>query len=210
MISGYAQIITCPHCGAKKKVQGLIPTNTYGQIVWSDNKSTSPTQPRVSFIQECPLCGTFFLMSRQNKKEYDKDSYWENGELSYSQLKKAWKQLSSIPDLAENEILGSLIMLVWAFNDEYTRKTLKDISEEEHNYIISIVKQLLELDNINDLLRAELLREIGQFDEAIEILEAYPIDNEFLRALKKKYRESAKTHNTRPFIIIGKGAFARS
>lgn len=200
---GYAQILTCPHCMAKKEVLSLISGNTFGQVVWSDNKSIAPMLPRVSFIQECPSCGQFFLMSRQNGTVYGKDYSWDKGDLSYIQLKEAWKQLSMMSDLTDNERLSSLIMQVWAFNDLYTRQGEREIPAEEHKYIVAVIEQLLALDNVDDLLKAELLRETGRFDEAIDILESYPVSNEFLRGLQQKFIDSAAAHNTRPFVIIG-------
>ena len=49
---GPARILTCPHCGAKKEVLSLLSGNTFGQQVWSDNKTIAPMLPRVSFVQK--------------------------------------------------------------------------------------------------------------------------------------------------------------
>lgn len=200
MTPGFAQILTCPHCGSKKEVLSLASGNTFGQTVWSDNKSIAPMLPRVSFVQKCPSCGHYYIMSRQ-KLEHGKDYSGDLGELSYSELKEAWEELGN-EDLTDDEKLSMLIMQVWAFNDEFTRTEEKPVSEEEKRYIVSIVNSLLELDNVDGLLKAELLREIGRFDEALELIGGYNATNDFLKGLQKRFVDSAKAHNTRPFIIV--------
>jgi len=201
MILGNAQILTCPHCGEKKEIISLISGNSFGQIVWSDNKSIKPMLPSASFVQQCPSCGKYYLMSQQKKHEYGTKTSFEKGTLSYAQLKEALLQMSSDDNLRDRDRLNILIMVIWAFNDEYTRCVNKDIPTEEHTYIVSLVDQLLSMDSVDDLLRAELLRETGRFEEAIEILETYPSDNEFLIGLKRRFRESAEVRDTMPFII---------
>lgn len=226
MLPGPGQILTCPHCGAHKEVLSLRSGNTCGQIVWSDNKSIAPMLPKVSFVQKCPSCGGFFLMSRQYPKDGNGRSF-DTGDLSYLELKEAWHsfnkdEASSAPKihgwrklkaalglsllkgtrpLSEKEKLSVLIMLVWAYNDEYTRTTEKQAPLEEQNFIRGIIDQLLEHDQVNDLLKAEFLRETGRFEESMSIINGYSTDKEFLQKLIKRLKEENQAQNTKPFII---------
>ena len=93
MNPGPARILTCPYCGAHKEVLSLLSGNTFGQEVWSDNKSIAPMLPRVSFVQKCPSCDGYYLMSRQNPKD-GRDISFDTGELSYIELKDAWHSLN--------------------------------------------------------------------------------------------------------------------
>jgi len=200
MNPGYAQILTCPHCGTKKEVLSLISGNTFGQTLWSDNKTITPMLPKVSFVQKCPHCGKYYLLSRQ-ETEYGKTYSFELGELNYEETKEAWNMLKGTENLTENEKLEILIMQVWAFNDSYTRKNDSTAPTDEQAYIKGIIGLLIKLDNVDDLLKAELLREIGHFEKALELLNNYPAGNDFLEGLKSRFREHALASDSRPFII---------
>jgi len=202
MNPGYAQILTCPHCGTKKEVLSLISGNTFGQTLWSDNKTIAPMLPKVSFVQKCPHCGKYYLLSRQ-ETEYGKTYSFELGELNYEETKEAWSMLKETEDLTENEKLNILIMQVWAFNDSYTRKNETTAPTEEQAYIKGIIELLLKMDNVDDLLKAEFLRETGRFEEALELLNNYLAGNDFLEELKSRFKEHALASDTRPFIIYG-------
>ncbi len=200
MIPGNAQILTCPHCGTKKEVLSLVSGNTFRQVVWSDNKSIAPMLPKVSFVQKCPHCGKYYLLSRQ-KPEHGNTYSFEKGELNYKEIKEAWTMLKDTEDLTENERLSILIMQVWAFNDEYTRDKEGAAPKEEQDYIKDIIDMLIKLDRVDDLLKAELLRETGRFSDALDLLDNYMAENDFLEGLKNKFKEYALDSETRPFII---------
>lgn len=102
-----------------------------------------------------------------------------------------------MPDLTDNEMLSLLIMQVWAYNDEYTRHHGKSAPKEEQVYIAKIIDLLLNLDMVDDLLRAELLREAGRFRESLDILDDYPVNNSYIR----KCKDFSLAFNNRPFII---------
>lgn len=224
MTPGPAQILSCPYCGAHKEVLSLLSGNTFGQEVWSDNKTIAPMLPRVSFVQKCSSCGGYFLMSRQIPRQGSNYSF-EQGELSYLELKEAWESLKSSSDrpklhgwrkiknvcglhtrpLTDEEKLNMLIMQVWAFNDEYTRKAVKPVPHEEKQYISGIIDMLLDLDSVNDLLKAEFLREMGRFEESMSLINSYSLDEDVdekvFEKLIEKFKEEILASNTRPFLI---------
>ena len=144
MITGFAQILTCPQCGGTKKVKRLVSGNTYGQTVWSDNKVFAPMLSRVSFVQKCSSCGAYYLLSRQ-KTKYSNDFSSNLGELSYEEMKEAWTALKTLDNLTENERLAMLMMLLWAYNDKYNRYAVKEIPEDEFLFMKGIINILLGL-----------------------------------------------------------------
>lgn len=200
MNPGNAQILTCPHCGAKKEVLSLLSGNTFGQQVWSDNKTIAPMLPRVSFVQKCPSCGGFYLMSRQ-KPKYGTDYSFELGELSYFETKEAWKSLKETHDLSEDERITILFMLVWAYNDQFTREKAKPIIQEGQDFFQNIIETLLESTQFDILLKAEFLREAGRFEESRNLLNGYTPDDDFRKKLTAKLIERIHSSNTRPFLI---------
>ena len=224
MNPGPAQILTCPYCGAHKEILSLLSGNTFGQKVWSDNKTIAPMLPRVSFVQKCPSCGGYYLMSRQNPKDGREISF-DTGDLSYIELKDAWHSLNNTshsPELhgwsklkaavglsksfdtrplTDDEKLTVLIMQVWAYNDEYTRETVKQAPQEEKQYIHGIIDKLLNLSCVDDLLKAEFLRETGRFDESMSLINSYSTEDQFLQKLINRLKEENLASNSRPFLI---------
>ena len=73
MMPSNARLLTCPACGGKKKILSLASGNTFDGEVWSDLKKIYPMLPEPSFVQKCPECGNYYLLSRQKTVEYDKE-----------------------------------------------------------------------------------------------------------------------------------------
>ena len=109
--------------------------------------------------------------------------------------------LKDTPDLTEGERLSILLMLVWAYNDEFTRETTDPAPSEEQTYIHGIIDLLLDIDEIDTLLKAELLREAGRFDESMQMLDSYLADDEFLEKVEAEIRKQNQASNTWPFLI---------
>ena len=200
MNPGPAQILTCPHCGAKKEVLSLLSGNTFGQQVWSDNKSIAPMLPKVSFVQKCPSCGGFYMMSRQNA-EYGEGYSFEQGELSYLETKQAWNSLKETPDLSEGERLTLLFMLIWAYNDEFTREKAKPIIQKEQDFFHYIIDLIIEFEQLDVLLKAELLREAGRFEDSMNLLNGYSPDDEFHKKFSERLIERCQESEMRPFLV---------
>lgn len=230
--------------------------------------------PSPSFIQKCPHCGEYFLLSRQEKEEYAKNGFCLNqGRLSYVDLKEAYSKLSQLPDLTDEENTTMLFYLVWAYNDRYNCENPldradelpdedekyeeieifyppypfkelqinddeygdndvfsesednddnvsdnrpsdnKDVKlmvapDEERAFIEGIVLKLL--NHISDqLLKAELLREIGRFDEASETLKQVSSDNQFLIRFKQAmadciHKKETKSIDLTPFMYASR------
>lgn len=271
MNPGHPKILTCPHCGGKKQVLSLASGNTFGAKMWSDNKRIYPMLPSPSFIQKCPQCGDYFLLSRQEKEEYAGRGFCLNqGRLSYEDLKEAYFKLSQLPDLTDDEQTTMLFYLVWAYNDRYnsenpaeradqspcenemyeedeeliispmrgdnsndewgsdydgeadsTSKNDKDdnsegpisdateaskevelmeVPDEERIYMEEIVLKLL--GRVSDsLMKAELYREIGMFEEASEMLKQVSSEGNFLIRFKRVMAEYIDKKDTKAFNL---------
>ena len=260
MNPGNPRILTCPHCGKMKQVLSLVSGNTCGMRMWTDIKREYPMLPQPSFVQKCPHCGGYFLLSRQKGEKYGNGLFCLNeGRLTYIELKDAYKNLSSELKLKKEKKMEILYYLLWGFNDKFWRNdeptiTAADRENEKYEEYINydshsphkkgtprppmpedlelfmhedekdaekgdeiineefvipeseqpkplevpsevdlafheeIVSELLRY--ITDpLLRAEYLREIGQFEEASLVLKDANPEDEFLKFYKQKIKE---------------------
>ncbi len=203
MLPASPQILTCPTCGKTKLIMCLASGNTIGGMQWSDCKTNYPMMPRPSAVQQCEHCEHYFLLSRQ-KPKYAEDGYSsEKGELTFYQLKEAWEEAQEWNLTAEEETTFRL-MIVWAYNDEYTRGDAEYQkyfpSESDQQLFRACALRLMELD-IDDLLKAELYREMGEFDKCKDILDGISCEG-FRTKVKTLISEQCEKKNTKPFVLF--------
>lgn len=183
MIPGQADIIECPHCKSHKDIVSLLSGNTFDAKIWSDNKVIYPMLPKASFIQKCPNCGKYFFLNENCFVGKSQNITLDTGKLNYFELKEVYYDVycNENTNLSDKEKQAILWEILWSFNDRYKRKSEDKNSSDsitipniEHLYIETIVKDLVNY--VDDhLLKAELYREIGNFDEAFrEIYQASP------------------------------------
>lgn len=197
MLPANAALLRCPHCGALKEIFQLASGNTFGATLWSDTKQIAPMLPRVSYIQRCPSCGRYFFYS-QNVKAGSSNSYGGgSGELPLEYLKEALIQLQP----TGNDEQSLRFYILWAFNDRYGHKEVSEIPAEEWEFHMDNIQHLLQM-NIDTLVRAELYREMGDFEQAIQILNSLEVvDN--MKSIHSQLLQQAQQHNRKVFVIYG-------
>ena len=231
MLPAYCKIALCPRCGGKKEIVQIMSGNTYGAWLWSDSKQVAPMLPHVSPIQKCPTCGHYYFLEHANIKEGDTYSD-EEGWLSFDDAIEAfnelmtddrrhideWKAWSWFDDDKDDEDSEAFktwlqnnkqkdlelltIIIVWAFNDMIRNGEEPSLEQYEvfKTTVSSNLKQPL-LSN-NQLLRAELYREIGEFDECIATLEKFNPEDEFHADIRKQIMDRAQKQDDKVFVII--------
>ena len=136
MNPGNPRILVCPFCGKEKAIMSLISGNTFGAEIWSDNKQIAPMLPEISYVQKCPHCGKYYITGRQ-KVKYAKDGYsFEQGLLTYPEIKEAFVQLSEEGFVNEKEESKVRMMLHHAYNDYYYRTEEKDVISDEDKTLL--------------------------------------------------------------------------
>lgn len=213
MIPGPANVLSCPFCGGTKEVMSLVSGNTFDATVWSDTRRDYPMLPEVSPIQECPHCHKYYF-TEHARQTYSDDpesemrSFGELGTLTFPQLVKAKKQMDSMSlSKMERWILNHQIFM--AYNDCFRREPKKVAfppSAEEQTLYLKTIDELLDgIDQSEDyeLFHAELLREIGKFDEAKKILLNHKSEDDkwVVEAMLKHIEQS----DTAPFLLVENG-----
>jgi hypothetical protein len=197
MLPAHSALLRCPHCGAKKEILQLMSGNTFGSTLWSDTKHIAPMLPRVSHIQRCPTCGKYFFRT-QDVMAGRSDRYGGGtGDLPLEYLKQALAQLQPTGD--DESALRFYIL--WAFNDRYGDMEQSDIPSEEWEYHMDNVHHLLQMD-INAMVRAELHREIGDFEQAIQILQPLEVEDN-MKDFHRQLLQQAQLQNRKVFALYG-------
>ncbi len=216
MNPGFCLLAECPHCGEKKELLQLLSGNSFGVKLWSDLKKEMPMMPMVSPVQKCPKCGHFYMLN-EVKQEEGKTYSFEEGWLTFEESLLALEELKS--DKKDRLELLTIIV-IWAYNDiqrkepesdslsphkEKSEKIRNTPTPEQTETFRSVIKKLLEQDiyTDNELLLAELYREIGEFDKCIHILEKFEPQSEFHELVKNSIIEHAKQQDSNVFCVIG-------
>lgn len=209
MIPGYATIAECPHCKGTKELLSIMSGNTVGGYQWWDLKEDYPMLPHISYVQKCPHCGKYFILSTV-KKTVGTDYSSEMGQLSYPELREALLQLHEMESgPARSELL---LEYVWAYNDAFQRelKIPKEFiignvepTEEEKEEFKRVIIDLISCFQVyNDLIHAEFFREAGMFEEAIKAVDsAGPQTEEPYKTLEKIIREKCASKDTRVGVV---------
>ena len=197
MLPAHSALLRCPHCGALKEVLQLMSGNTIGATLWSDAKQIAPMLPRVSYIQRCPSCGKYFFYTQEVEAGTSNHYGGGTGKLPLEYLKQALTQLQ--PTGNDEHILR--INILWAFNDRYGDMEQSDIPIEEWEYHVDNVHHLVQMD-IDALLRAELYREIGDFEQAIQILQSLEVEDN-MKDFHSQLLQQAQLHNRKVFTLYG-------
>ena len=202
MIPGPPQILTCPYCGTEKEVMSLASGNTFGEVIWSDNKRVAPMLPEASYIQKCPHCGKYYIKERQ-KVKYGKELFsFELGLLTFPEMKEAFAQLSEEGFLDEKEEKKVRMELHHSYNDFYYREAAnKEINDDDkrlfHDNGIWLINNFI-TDNV---MKAEFYREIGEFKIANDILESIEVEDAFLKQIVSQIKERLGEKDCRVFQI---------
>lgn len=199
---GNSRILICPFCGKKKEIMSLLSGNTFRAEMWSDNKQIAPMLPEISFVQRCPQCGKYYITERQELK-YAKDSYsFDQGLLSYPEMKEAFIQLSEEGFVNEEEETKVRMMLHHAYNDYYYRSyDNKEINAEDKTLFHENGSWLIDNLITGNVLKAEFYREIGEFEVAHDILESVEVEDGFLKRIMTQIQERVQNNDCRVFKI---------
>lgn len=202
MLLGNPRILICPFCGTEKQIMSLISGNTFGAELWSDNKQIASMLPEISYVQKCTHCGKYYITGRQ-KVMYAKDGYsFENGLLTYPEMKEAFTQLSEEGFLNEKEEINVRMMLHHAYNDYYYRTDEKKVINEEdktlfHENGLWLINNLI----TDSVMKAEFYREIGEIDTAKSIIDSITVEDEFLKRIVTGIKERLEVNNCQVFKV---------
>ena len=142
-------------------------------------------------------------MSSVRELKYAKDSYtFDQGLLSYPEMKEAFIQLSEEGFVNEEEETKVRMMLHHAYNDYYYRSyDNKEINAEDKTLFHENGSWLIDNLITGNVLKAEFYREIGEFEVAHDILESVEVEDEFLKRIMTQIQERVQNNNCRVFKI---------
>ena len=202
MLPSSPRILTCPFCNTEKRVVSLISGNDFDSTLWSDNKYITPMMLAPSYVQRCPHCGRYYTLTNQGNR-YDIDGFsLEEGNLNFAETKEAFEQISKSGFLNSNEETQIRHMWLHAFNDYYHRDNQDiEIEADDKEFFDENALWLIDNGSLDEVLKAELYREIGMFDLATMVLDNYIPAEDWLADIADQIRTHAKNKDSKVFKI---------
>ena len=122
------------------------------------------------------------------------------GELNFEEARDALEQLYESSDEKRRFILR--LYVLYAFNDKYGREGLMyPLDCEDYFYFVENCKEMIKMQQTNPTLRAELYREIGEFDQCVKYLDSLEPVKEYENEVRTKIRERALAEDRIVFTL---------
>jgi len=186
MIPGPDKIIACPNCKGLAKYMTLVSGNTFGARLWTDGKQVAPMLPRPLAVVMCRHCMECFWLAEA--EEVGTVDRWRG---EGQQVNPAWATAEEVQEPTEEEYYGALekglaatpeqernlrVLAWWRRNDAF-RDALQPPAEGipsapgPWRKNLKALAHLLDEGDENDrLMKAEVLRELGDFESAKQVL----------------------------------------
>jgi hypothetical protein len=178
MTPGPTLIKECPHCGQLFCEATLNSGNTFGATYWTDGKREAPMLPESPSLVKCGSCDKFIWIDEaeevgqvepfESTSQFDTLDFVELDEQGY--LDALDQEITSDPEKTHYLRMKAW----WAANDQHRQDTDHAgepvRSEGARRNMDRLCESLSDSDEEQRLMKAELTRELGNFEEAGRLL----------------------------------------
>jgi hypothetical protein len=182
MIPGPYQIISCPQCKGLAKYRTLRSGNTTRSTIWSDGKKVSPMLKQPPAIVKCQHCEKdYWLADAQKVGTVELWGYKDH------KVNPEWDTVRQVEEPTEDEYYAAIeaglsktpqqerilrVLAWWRRNDAYRTKggatfSVSDACRENLEALLKLMDREKDEDR---LMKGEVLRELGQFEAAKQVL----------------------------------------
>ena len=209
MKPGPNQIVACPHCGALAHYRTLDSGNTLGAIAWTDGRQYAPMMVEPPAVVKCHACGTCYWLAEAREIGVVARDF-----RAKVPIPEEWEKTPEVKEPSADECLDAIeaglakdgaqekglrILAWWRANDASRERRFAEeatpASPAGFRRNLQCLADVLTDDSDNDrLMRAEALRELGQFDAAELALQGVSRD---LRWVADQIRSCCAGRDTR-------------
>ena len=157
--------------------------------------------PEISLVQKCPHCGKFYIRTRQQAIWAESGHSFEQGLLTYEEMKQAFAQLMEAGDLTRDEEANVRMMLHHAHNDNFRREQTSEFTDADLTLFRENALWLIKNIITDRVMKAEFYREIGDFDEAKSILDEVHASDPFYITLVDKIQDKIANRDSAVFQL---------
>jgi hypothetical protein len=122
------------------------------------------------------------------------------GDLNFEEAREALEQLYEASNEKRRFILR--LYVLYAFNDKYGREGLKYLLDcDDYLYFVENCREMIKMEQTNSTLRAELYREIGEFDQCVQYLDSLEPTGEYENQVREQIRQRALDQDRMVFAL---------
>lgn len=201
MTLGPTLVMKVPGCKNPVKFHTVSSGNTFGATFWTDGKRESPMLPDNPWLKKSPTEGVLFWsdqceeIGRIDFKSCGNENHqWKNLDFAVEPTAEDYITAINCGLAKTDEQQRYLRMrLWWIGNDAIRRNEQGYLSEVHLENLRAFVEILSEADEYQRLVKAEALRELSEFDAALELL-ASGFSEEYSDAVDR-IRQLVKNHH---------------
>lgn len=124
----------------------------------------------------------------------------KTGELNYQEAREALEQLYESSN--EDRRFTLRMYVLYAFNDEYGRKDIEYMEDsDDYKYFVENCREMLKMPQTIPTLRAELLREIGEFEQCVQYIDSLEPVSEYENKVREEIHKRALNRDRMVFMI---------
>lgn len=210
MVPGPDQIVACPHCQGLAKYATLLSGNNVGIRMWTDGRQIAPMLPRPPVVVACRHCGRPYWLTEA--KEIGKlpllsdparkiDPAWQAAEYVVEASEEGYYIALKDRLTRDPEVEKLLRTFVWWRGNDADRgltsheEGIETAFPEEFRDNLSALEKLFSARNIQErIMKAEALRELGEFAESLRMLE--DLQGQGFDTVVQQIRELAEQEDT--------------
>jgi hypothetical protein len=200
MTPGPTLVIRCPLCSGLAKYPTVASGNTFGAVYYTDGKRVAPMLPVTPSVVRCAACrGVFWRTAAAEVGQFDEQREEAAG------VNADWLKAAHLHEPDEAEHLAALDRLIasspgdergirllawWSGNDRHRAASPTPASDnpkvisQRHDNMHQLIALLDTAEPSDQLMRAEALRQLGEFGQATAIL-SKPFPPEYDTALSR-------------------------
>ena len=174
MMPGPTIIKKCSECTGLIKKHTIASGNTFGAVFWTDGKMDAPMLPDSPKLVKCPHCGSLIWIDQLETME--EVSAFDPGSTNARDPGKPnlddYASFLSNNRLLQPDVEKDVrIRAWWRGNDERRRDQQSSFTETEIQNLDALTALLDQSIDYERLMQAEIKRERGDFDHALELLD---------------------------------------
>jgi hypothetical protein len=173
----------CFHCKAHVVQEKTVSGNTIGAKFYTDGKREAQMLPVHPWLLKYPVCGALFWVDEAVKVDTGFDAAKGKQQVLAPSRKEMLKFLSG-PALPRDKELYVRVSAWRSANDAWRRNpnATPVFSKDQEQNLNALSKMLDETEPNQRILKAEIARELGKFDECLLLL-SYQFDKSYDRAV---------------------------
>jgi hypothetical protein len=161
----------CPHCKAHVVQEETVSGNTIGATYWTDGKREAKMLPDHPWLAKCPVCSRLFWVD----EAVEVDTGFDAAQGKQQVLAPSEKELLGLltgPALPRDKELYVRVSAWRSANDAWRRTSnaTPTFSKDQEQNLHALSDMLDEKEPNQRILKAEIARELGEFDKCLRLL----------------------------------------